>query len=67
VKFEISSYDVDPDVAYYGFISPADMFDVVGTPSKEICFKINSNVCLQDTSCDSLSSMDSQSDVIEQH
>lgn len=67
VKFDISQYDVDPNVAYYGFISPADMFDVVGTPSKEICFKMDSNMCLQDTACDSLVAMTTQNETIEQH
>jgi hypothetical protein len=54
VNFVISSSDVDPNTVYYGFISPADMFDVVGTPSKEICFKIANNTCLQDTACNSM-------------
>jgi hypothetical protein len=57
VRFDISPYDVDPNTIYYGFIAPVDMFDVVGTPSKEICFKIDSNLCLQDTSCDSIVAM----------
>ena len=29
VKFEISASDIYSSKAYYGFISPADMFDVV--------------------------------------
>lgn len=71
VKFEVSPYDVDSNTIYYGFISPVDMFDVVGTPSKEICFKIDSNMCLQDTACDSIESMTTPQgwwdEVIEQH
>ena len=54
VKFEIASNEVDANTAYYGFISPVDSFDEVGAPTKEICFKISSNMCLQDTSCDTL-------------
>ena len=38
VSFTLSSSDVDPDTPYYGFISPVDMFDGIGTPSKEVCF-----------------------------
>ena len=71
VRFEISPYDLDSSTIYYGFIAPVDMFDVVGTPSKEICFKIDSNMCLQDTSCDSIAAMTTAqewwSELIEQH
>ncbi len=71
VRFDISPYDVDPNTIYYGFIAPVDMFDVVGTPSKEICFKIDSNLCLQDTSCDSIVAMTTAqewwNELIEQH
>jgi hypothetical protein len=27
--FKISSMDLDPNQAYYGFITPVDMYDVV--------------------------------------
>ena len=57
VKFEISASDIDSSKAYYGFISPADMFDVVWAPSNEICFKLDGNMCLQSTACDGLNSM----------
>ena len=69
VKFEISSNDVDSSMAYYGFISPADMFDVVWAPSKEICFRLDSNMCLQGTSCDALSAKKDNvgNETIEQH
>ena len=68
ISFNISSNDVDPNTPYYAFISPADTFDVVGTPSKEICFQISSNSCLQGVSCDSLAaSHGSASDEIEMH
>ena len=75
VKFEISPSDIDSSKIYYGFISPVDMFDVVGTPSKEICFKVDSKMCLQDTACDNIVSMTTPmpstptwwDEVIEQH
>lgn len=70
VKFEIPASDVDKNTSYYAFISPADMFDTIWTPSKEICFRISSNMCLQDTACDGLNSIVSSNekeDVIEQH
>ena len=54
VKFELSPDEFNSKTAYYGFISPVDWFDEVGAPTKEICFKISNNMCLQDTSCDSL-------------
>lgn len=54
-KFTISAADVDPDTAYYAFIAPADMYDEIWTPSKEICFQLTNNICLQDMACDTLS------------
>ncbi len=70
VKFEIPSSEVSSSTTYYGFISPADMFDVVGTPSKEICFRLDSNKCLQATACDTLKAekdSNESDEVIEQH
>lgn len=52
VNFKLSKSDVSDAQAYYGFITPLDMYDVVWTPSKEICFQINKNVCMLDTECD---------------
>lgn len=57
VDFNISDSDVDSNTTYYGFISPVDLFDVVGTPSKEICFQLSNNVCLQDSACDSIGAL----------
>lgn len=45
---------IDKNQSYYGFIVPIDEFDDVGTPSKEICFQAASNMCMQDTECDTL-------------
>lgn len=69
VKFEIPVTDIDSNTVYYGFISPADMFDVVGTPSKEICFLVDGNKCLQASACDTLKTTKnaSEEEVIEQH
>ncbi len=54
VTFNISSSDVDENTPYYGFIAPADMFDVVWAPSKEVCFLLSDNMCLQDSACNTL-------------
>lgn len=52
--FNISSDDVNPNTVYYGFISPVDLFDVIGTPSEEICFQLAGDVCSQGTACDTI-------------
>lgn len=57
VKFEISADEIDSSAEYYGFISPVNVYDEVGAPSKEICFKLSSNMCLQDTACDTLAAV----------
>lgn len=68
VKFEIPSSELNSSTTYYAFISPADMFDVIGTPSNEICFKLNSNKCLQASACDTLAkSASNWNEVIEKH
>ena len=54
VDFNIQPSDVSSSATYYGFISPVDLFDVVGTPSKEICFNMDSNKCLQAVACDGI-------------
>lgn len=54
VTFEISPYDVDPNTSYYGFILPLNEYDEFWTPSKEICFHVNQNICMLDYECDSL-------------
>jgi hypothetical protein len=54
VKFEVSSSDVDANSIYYGFISPVDAYDEIWTPSKEICFQLSNNMCLQGSACDSI-------------
>jgi len=51
-SFKISSSDVESDQPYYGFIVPTDIYEEVWTPSKEICFQLNKNVCMLDTECD---------------
>ena len=57
VKFELSADEFDSNTAYYGFISPVDWWDGVGTPTKEICFKMSNSMCLQDTACEALNTV----------
>ena len=52
LNFKLSKNDISDTQAYYGFITPLDMYDEVWTPSKEICFHISKNVCMLDTECD---------------
>ena len=52
VNFTITSSDVNPGTAYYGFVLPINDFDFIWTPSKEICFQLDKNICMQDSSCD---------------
>lgn len=67
-SFDISSSDVDENTPYYGFISPTDMFDVVGAPSKEICFILSDNMCLQDSACNTLgASHNAANEEVEMH
>lgn len=65
VKFEIPATDINSKTSYYWFISPADMFDVVGAPSNEICFRVDSNMCLQSSACDTLKSGNGKEDTDE--
>ena len=43
---------LDDEQAYYGFLVPVNEYDIVWTPSKEICFQKAGNMCFQDTACD---------------
>ena len=54
VKFNITSSDIDPNTTYYWFILPIDSYDGIWIPSTETCFQMASNVCLQDSACDTL-------------
>ena len=70
VKFEIPSNELDSNTAYYGFISPVDLFDEVWTPTKEICFNVSNKMCLQDVACNTLKSViesEKEEEVIERH
>lgn len=69
VDFDIPSSELDPNTTYYAFISPVDLFDVIGTPSKEICFIASNNVCLQDTACDTIDALKVNwwDDVVKNH
>ena len=55
IKISVGESDgLDPNQTYYGFVLPINDFDVVWTPTKEVCFQLNNNVCLQDSACDTL-------------
>ena len=43
---------LDDNQAYYGFLVPVNEYDIVWTPSKEICFQKAGNMCFQDVTCD---------------
>lgn len=62
VRFNLSAADVDPNTVYYGFILPIDIYDKVWTPSKETCFQIANNICLQESACDTISLVDNVDD-----
>jgi len=51
--FSISEIEwLDDNQAYYGFLVPVNEYDIVWTPSKEICFQKAGNMCYQDATCD---------------
>ena len=52
VEFTIWTPLLDSEQAYYGFISPIDMYDGFWVPSNEICFKLWSNSYNQWEGCD---------------
>jgi len=56
VTFNISVEDdnINPEIWYYGVIVPLDMYDIVWTPSKELCFQLSSNMYRRDSACDDL-------------
>ena len=52
-SYSISEIEwLDDNQAYYGFLVPVNEYDIVWTPSKEICFQKASNMCFQDAACD---------------
>lgn len=52
VEFQVWTSQLDSEEAYYGFISPVDMYDGFGIPSNEICFKLSTNTYNQWEGCD---------------
>ena len=52
VEFIVWTPDYDSEQTYYGFIAPVDVYDVFGTPSSEICFKLSSSTYNQGEGCD---------------
>ena len=69
IRINVGEADgLDANQAYYGFVLPINDFDVVWTPTKEVCFQLNNNVCLQDSACDTLwfvASPSEESEVVE--
>lgn len=55
VSFTLSTSDwLSEDQAYFGVIVPINDYDEIGTPSREVCFKISNNSCMWDEACDAL-------------
>ena len=52
VEFRLWAYELDPEQAYYGFISAIDIYEGFGTPSNEICFKMSTSTYNQWEGCD---------------
>ena len=52
VEFTVWTPELDAEQAYYGFISPIDMYDGFWIPSNEICFKLSTNSYNQWEGCD---------------
>lgn len=65
ITFKLSSSEIDSGKIYYGFVTPVDMYDEVWSPSKEVCFHMNSKMCLLDQDCDSLYSIVNPNPVVE--
>lgn len=66
ITFNVNESDgLSPNQVYYGFVLPINDFDLVWTPTKEICFQMTNNVCLQDSACDSM--VATNDEVIERH
>ena len=58
-KFEITSdkYTLNPAEAYYGFIIPINDYEVVGTPSTEICFQLEKGLFDWGNDCDAFETL----------
>ena len=53
ISFKIWESDgLSANTAYYATIIPVDEYDVIWTPSKEVCFQLNANMCMMDSECD---------------
>ena len=51
VEFSVWTPELELEQAYYGFVSPVDMYDWFGRPSNEICFKLSTNTYNQWEGC----------------
>lgn len=52
VEFIVWTPELDAEQAYYGFISPIDMYDGFWIPSNEVCFKLSTSTYNQWEWCD---------------
>ena len=59
VEFEIplQNYNLNPSEIYYGFIVPLNDYNVVGTPTPEICFQFDREVVTWWSDCDTLETL----------
>ena len=54
IEFSVLAEDVDTQQIYYGFIVPFNDFEVVGTPSEELCFQFDRELFSRWDDCDTL-------------
>lgn len=52
IQFTVWASALDPEQAYYGFISAIDIYEGFGIPSNEICFKMSTSTYNQWEWCD---------------
>ena len=52
IEFLLWSAELDPEQAYYGFVSPVDIYENFWSPSNEICFKLSTSTYNQWEGCD---------------
>lgn len=68
VEFNISATDwLSNDQIYYAFLLPITDYDEVWTPSKEFCFKLDGNMCVWDTACDTIGLVANPTNDVEEH
>ena len=53
-SFSVADTYLNTDQPYYAFIVPVSEYDEIWKPSHEICFQMNSNMCMWAEACDAL-------------